>query len=166
MGNATDPLELVSRFAAGDRSPEVLGWLQSGLAVWAWAGGAVSLERALKLPNTPGRVRRLQRDFWLRKVADLMGEPTPWLASVAAARELDQFLSRGPWSAWRDLAAPPDGASALRSALFWLAKSNLGRSTTAEHMSRILGHFFIEKCRTDAATIRQADSANDTLERT
>lgn len=153
MTSTADPLALATRFASGDRSKEVLDALQAGFVTWARAGGTLSLERALRLPTTPGRARRLQRDFWLRKVADLMGEPTPWLASVAVVRELDQFLTRGPWRVWRDLSAPPTEASELRTALFWLAKSNGGRSITPRQVSRIVGHFLIEKCRSESATI-------------
>lgn len=139
---AVDPLELVSRFAAGDTSSEVLQHMQGGFSAWVRAGATVPLERCLKLPNTPKRARLLQRDHWLCEVVRLLDEGSTWAASVAVARELDVFLTRGPWRVWQDLSAPPDEASSLRAALFYLAKANGGRSITPRHVSRRVGHIF------------------------
>lgn len=136
------PLDLVSRFAAGDTSSEVMQHMRGGFSAWVRAGATVPLERCLKLPNTPKRARLLQRDHWLCEVVRLLNEASAWAASVAVARELDVFLTRGPWRVWQDLDAPPTEASELRTALFHLAKANGGRSLTPRHVSRRVGHIF------------------------
>lgn len=142
VGSDPDPFELVSRFAAGDTSSEVLKHVCGGFKAWIRAGTAVPLERCLKLPNTPKRAARLQRDHWLCEVVRLQGKLTSWAASVALATELDLFLSRGPWRVWQDMNEPPADASELRSALFHLAKANSGRTLTARQVSRRIGHIF------------------------
>jgi hypothetical protein len=139
---AADPLDLVSRFAAGDTSNEVLQHVRGGFSAWVRAGAAVPLERCLRLPNTPKRARRLQRDHWLCEAANALKDASAWATSVAVSRELGDFLTRGPWRVWQDLDTPPSEASTLRTALFHLAKANGGRSITPRHVNRLIGHIF------------------------
>lgn len=158
MTSAAAPLDLVSRFAAGDRSPEVLNSLQAGFSTWVRADCAVPLERCLRLPNTPGKARRVRRNFWLRTAAGLLREPSDWATAVSVSRELDTFLTRGPWRVWQDLDAPPDGASELRAALFHVGKTNHGRALTARQVNNILGSFFTEKFQSESATITSSQT--------
>lgn len=87
-------------------------------------------------------MRKLRRDRWLLSLAQLVEGGTAWARSVAASKALDDFLSRGSWHAWRDQEDPPPGTSALREALFRVARNNAGRGLSAKQVCRVVGHFF------------------------
>ncbi len=145
--SARGAIDLAAEVAAGALDSEAHKWLCDGFAAWVRAEGAVPLERCLHLPSTPRRARLIKRNFWLIEAARALGGANSWSVSVALAAELGDFLSRGAWRTWKDLAEPPEGASQLRTALFHVAKANDGKSLTPRHVSRCIGHVFERKCR-------------------
>ncbi len=137
-----NPMDLAWRVAAGQFNESVLDTLQRGFAAFVDAGGAVPLERCLRLPRSNARFRLAQRDRWLVEVARSIGGITSWARSAAVSNELDTFLARGAWRAWRDMQDPPAGTSNLRVALFYTAKFNDGKGLSTKQVSRIVGHLF------------------------
>lgn len=134
------------RFATGSEDPDVLAWARSGFAAYLRARSSVPLERCLRLPSTEAQFTRILRDYWLIQAARALDEGYTWTAAVHLSAELSEFLSRGPWRAWRALDEPPDGASALRLALFWVAKHGGDAGLNARTVHRKLRQFSDEKC--------------------
>jgi hypothetical protein len=58
------------------------------------------------------------------------------------AKHYQVFLTRGTWHVWRDSSEPPEGASALRAALFRVARAHNGRSLGHKQIRRIVGHIW------------------------
>lgn len=141
-GIETNPMELALRVAAGHFNEAVLDRLRIGFATFVDAGGAVPLERCLRLPTSTRLFRLTQRDRWLIEVARATDGAKPWTKSVAISKALQAFLTRGAWMAWRDLQDPPAGTSSLRVALFYTAKFNEGKGLSARQVNRIVGHAF------------------------
>jgi hypothetical protein len=132
-----DPFGTALRFAAG--SVYDLDSVRQGFQAWFRSGGAISLERCLGLPTTPGQLRRARRDSWLRVASQcLFSDGSAYERATELAHELDVFLSRGGWAQWQALATPPPTASALRQALWQVATLNDGKSLSAKHVHRIL----------------------------
>lgn len=149
----------VTAGVCGDREQQ---WLINGLATWYRAKGAVSLQRCLGLPPSWRKVAQAERDHYVRMAAgELLGEGRQSVRQVCAGlvAELDKFMTRGAWPAWKGLDEPPPGTSRLRAALFHVARLNDGRSITARHVARILGETGVrrdcpEKCRGVPRTMR------------
>lgn len=137
-GPAADPFELIERFATGVADFDSLQWLQRGLQAWIRCEGSVPIERCLHLPRTGKQLRRLRRDQAIRDAGRLLDAPTAYALAQEIAKELDQFIERGPWRHWRELGAPPDQHSKLRAALFTVAKCNEGESLSVKQLQRIL----------------------------
>lgn len=138
----TNPMDLALRIAAGQFNETVHDTLRRGFAAFIDAGGAVPLERCLRLPVSTAAFRLTQRDRWLAEVAQSTEGATSWAKSVAISKELQAFLTRGPWLSWLDLQDPPAGTSSLRVALFYTAKYNNGKGLSAKQVNRIVGHVF------------------------
>lgn len=151
------PALLAARIASGDCDAEAMQWLTRGLRNWITAGGAMPLERCLRLPNTPARMRRLQRDHWLRRAAREIDADGPWRGACALKAELDTFMSRGGWLAWRDGDAPPEGTSRLREALFYAVKLNDGEDLSLRAIQEIVGSVFRQKVRTVTPTLKSSE---------
>ena len=130
-------MHLLVLAANGKWTPEVRAWLQSALAALINAGGAVPLERCLRLPMTPAKWRQLMRNYWLLNAIEASGQESLWMACVEVSDALAAFLSRGPWHAWRSLQDPPAGTPVFRSALFYVAKHNGGEPLSPRHVYRI-----------------------------
>lgn len=137
-----DPMEMLGLVAAGSFDARTLAWVQRGMAAYMRAGGEVQFERCFHLPNTFARRRLMQRNVWLAEAAKHVSCTSSWLGAVALVDELNTFLSRGLWNAWRDLPQPPEGASELRTALYHVAKANDGKSLSVKQVHRIAGHVF------------------------
>lgn len=131
-------IEFASRIAAGQADGSALRWAQRGFAAFVRAGGAVPLERCLGLPRSERGVRMMRRNYWLAEAAKQLRSQSLWLCANDLAEELDRYLSRGPWGACRHLSEPPEGTSALRSALFHVAVANEGKSLSAKQIHRVL----------------------------
>jgi hypothetical protein len=159
MQPGQSPIDHAARLAAGQADPDALLWLQQGLAEWIREDGAMRLERCLRLPTTPARLRLLQRDFWLFEAARALECASSWHGAVQLAGELATFISRGPWRIWRNQPAPPDEASKLRRALFHVARLRGGRTLSEKQVYRIVGHVFQQKCPAPASIIAGVDGA-------
>lgn len=133
-------IECAANLAAGGADPTTLHWVQKGFAAWAASGGDIPLERCLRLPATPTRRRLMRRNLWILVASNLVEGPEGWANATQLAAELERFLSRGPWLAWRDLSNPPLDASDLRTALFHVAKTNNGESLSPKQIHRLLRH--------------------------
>lgn len=138
----TDPMDLAWCVAAGQFNESVHDTLQRGFAAFVNAGGAVPLERCLRLPRSNARFRRAQRDLWLIQVARSVDGATSWARSAAVSKELDTFLACGAWRSWRDMQDPPAGTSNLRVALFYTAKFNDDKGLSTKQVNRVVGHLF------------------------
>lgn len=136
----TNSMNLAWLVAAGQFDESVRGVLRRGFAAFIDAGGAVPLERCLRLPVSAKRFRRMQRDQWLTEVVRSTDGGTPWARYVGASAALDAFLSRGQWRAWCDVQDPPAGTSNLRVALFYTAKFNDGEGLSPKQIERRVGH--------------------------
>lgn len=118
----------------------------AAVAEWVIRGVGAHLERGIALETSLGlgggsAGRRRARTRWqqsarnahLRRAHSLREGATPWMRSVALEREITRFLGI-LWPHWRDLDAPPDGASKLRRCL-WHARrlGNLPGTARALH---------------------------------
>lgn len=120
-------IEFASRLAAGGADPSTLQWVQAGMAAWVRAGGEIPLERCLHLPRSPTSRRKMKRVEWVQIAANQLDAKTDWGICTGLAAELNQFLSRGPWFAWKNMKNPPAEASNLRTALFHIAQMSDGK---------------------------------------
>lgn len=130
---------LLEILAAGDPTPDALQTLWRASQEWLASAGAVPLERYLHLPTTPSAVRKASRNLWIKRAAELIA---PGVNVFNQAPQLEEelriFISRGQWPIWRKAKEPPQDASALRRALFYIAKYNEGKSISVRHISRII----------------------------
>jgi hypothetical protein len=127
-----------ARLIAGIGTPADVEWMLERLATWARAGGVVSLERIMRLPQSPKAHLRLQRNRWLCEAVKYVKTPTSRGVAQALCDALNEFLSSGIWLAWRKLQEPPQDASALRRALFHVAKCNGGAPISVKTINRVM----------------------------
>lgn len=136
---SASPDALAARLAGGIADAEVIDWWRRGWTAYLNAQGELPLERCLQMAGTTAtRMRLLARNNWLAIAAAQLAPTTPWFTAVELAEELDKFVERGPWAAWRELSSPPTDASQLRTALFHVARALNGRSMSARQIHRIL----------------------------
>jgi hypothetical protein len=113
-----EEFERAHRVASGQIGAADLDWLSRGFAAFLANGGALPLERCLRLPWKDGELRRACRDYWLRRAWNLLdGELSPWRRSAALAGVVRGFSSR-QWTRWRGLQAAPSDATEIEAALF------------------------------------------------
>ena len=112
--------------------------IRSGFSAWALCGGEVSLERCLHFPNTPNRVRLVQRNAWIRRAASLMKCRSSHAAAAALEAELFRFVTRGRWAQLQDLKAPPEGLATLTVCLFHIARLNEGETLSSKQIHRVI----------------------------
>lgn len=129
---------LLDALAADQRSQEAADALWLAARMWLETGGAVTMNRFLRLPATGAQLKKATRNRWLRKAADTLAEPSPFNRACELERELDTFISRGPWLTWRDLSHAPEGCSDLRRCLFYVAKFNDGKGLTGRTIYQAL----------------------------
>ncbi len=123
---ARAPFVLAQSVIAGQFDPDVVAWLQEAFRQRERQQGALPLERYLKLPTIKA-MRRQRRDYWLSQAALLVCAQHETARCETVASELQRFMTRGPWAAWkRDGAAPAD-ASELQRCLFEAAANHDGR---------------------------------------
>jgi hypothetical protein len=127
-----------ARLIAGIGTSGDIAWMLERLATWARAGGIVSLERIMRLPQSPKAHLRLQRNRWLCEAAKYVKAPTSRGIAHALCDALNEFLSSGMWLAWRKLQEPPQDASALRRALFHVARCNGGAPISVKTINRVM----------------------------
>lgn len=148
-----EPHDLVARLAAGECDAEVMRWLVPGMSAWVRARGAVRMEQCLRLPTTAARQRRTERDYWLMQAAREIPAAGPWRGACALKVELDVFLTRGGWLAWRNDDAPPPGSSRQRTALFFAMRAADGVSLSERALFDICRSVWAEKLRAPAPTL-------------
>ncbi len=132
---------LIEALANDTPTDAALHALWRAARTWLATGGAVPLERCARLPNTPGALRNEARNLWIRRAADLIapGE-APFTQAQHLGDELTAFIAHGAWCAWRDAPAPPEVASDLRKALFYVAKYNAGVVLSVRHIARVIAN--------------------------
>lgn len=131
-------MAMVQRINRGNVDQEVIAWLIHAVQTWSRARGAVSMDRCMRLPPTPGQVRLFERDYWLLKAVEGMEGATLWERCRELSRQLAEFASRGPWRRWRDLQDPPRDATGLQVSLFYVAKSHGGQGLSTKQIHRRL----------------------------
>jgi hypothetical protein len=113
-----DVFERAQRVASGQLDSEDVRWLRKGFSAFLAGGGAVALERCLRLPRHDGALRRACRDHWLRSAWHLLRPGlSPWRRSELLADAVRAFAA-GPWQQWQKLPDAPRHASDLDAALF------------------------------------------------
>jgi hypothetical protein len=134
----TDPLAALAAVVADDWDESCMRWARAGMATWLRAGGRIPLERCLRLPKTPAKLRQAIRDSHLRQAASLIDASTPYARARALEREIAAFM-RCAWPAWRECSSPPPGTSRLREALFHALKAGDEAALSARQLATILG---------------------------
>lgn len=141
-----DRMELVARFASGDADEADIRRVQAAVAAWLKESGKIPLERYLQLPTTPAKMSQMRRNLSLADAARQIDCKSIWDGCLKLSEELHTFISRGQWLSWRRRDTPPEEASRLRGALFYVAKFNDGDTLSAKQIWRAVGHIFAKKC--------------------
>lgn len=118
---------LLEALTTGRMSREVVDSIFLAVRSYVQNNGEIPMHRFLALPATGPKMRLASRNIWLRKAANLLPDDLLCPKAMALHLEYEKFLSRGQWLSWRELSAPPDEASQLRKALFYVAKYNQGK---------------------------------------
>lgn len=135
-----EELERAQRVASGQISAEDLDWLSKGFSAFLANGGALQLERCLRLPWKDGALRRACRDYWLRRAWKLAApELSPWRRSEVLAGLVRTFASR-QWVRWRSLQSAPASTGELEAALFYAFRSCERIPGTAMQLHNIAHH--------------------------
>lgn len=135
-----EELGRAQRVATGQFIAEDLDWLSKGFNAFLANGGALSLERCLRLPWKDGGLRRACRDYWLRRAWNsLGGQISPWRRSEALAAAIRNFASR-QWPRWRARQEVPAGTAELDAALFQAFRACERMPLTAMQLHNIAHH--------------------------
>jgi hypothetical protein len=135
-----EEFERAQRVACGQIGAQDLDWLSKGFAAFLANGGALPLERCLRLPWKDGALRRACRDYWLRRAWKLVGgELSPWRRSELLSTTVRGFSCR-QWARWRGLQAPPAEAAELETALFHAFRACDRVPATAMQLHNIAHH--------------------------
>lgn len=135
-----EELERAQRVANGQIGAKDLDWLSKGFSAFLANGGALPLERCLRLPLKDGALRRACRDYWLRTAWKMLdGELSPWCRSEILAAAVRNFASR-QWVRWRALSAAPAEAVELETALFHAFRACERIPATAMQLHNIAHH--------------------------
>lgn len=140
--SANEAMAMAVRFRSGKPTANDLDCMARAMQAWMSGKGDVSLERCLRLPNTPESFRSMERDHWLCEAAKHFKTLGSWPASIKLADEWAAFISHGPWRLWRDDCDPPADASSLSRCLFYATRCNRGRSVGERQVNRIIRHTF------------------------
>jgi hypothetical protein len=135
-----EEFERAYRVASGQIGAQDLDWLSKGFAAFLANGGALPLERCLRLPWKDGELRRACRDYWLRRAWMLLdGGLSPWRRSEMLATTVRAFASR-QWARWRGLQAPPSEATEIEIALFQAFRASDRVPATGMQIHNIAHH--------------------------
>lgn len=136
------PMEYAAQFASRRPSPEALAWAFDGFEAHLNAQGDVSPARCLRMPTTPSKLRRMQRDMLIAEAAAFMEAGGLWGRCTALSTAMNDFLTRGSWLLWRHGNAPPPGTSRFRAVLFFIAKTPPpGKGLSAISVDRSIKNF-------------------------
>ncbi len=135
-----EEFERAQRVASGQIGAQDLDWLSKGFSAFLANGGALPLERCLRLPWKDGALRRASRDYWLRRAWKLVGcDLSPWQRSELLAATVRSFSAR-QWIRWRTLQALPADAPEIDAALFHAFRACERIPTTAMQLHNIAHH--------------------------
>jgi hypothetical protein len=157
-GHVRRPHERAERIAAGLADLDDQAWIARGLKAWLSADGSVSLERCLRLPDSPKQLCMGRRDAALCAAAREIKAAGPWDGSQQLREELERYATRGGWLTWRDVGELPPGGSEIRRQLHQVLRFNGGVVLGARQIQRIAGHVWAEKCQAQTRTV---DASND-----
>ena len=129
---------LLEDIASDRRSQAAQDSLWLAAQSWLACGGRVSMNRFLALPATGPKLTQATRNYWIRRAAAMLPGDGPYPRAQNLHHELLTFATRGAWRSWRELAAPPEDASELRAALFWVLKHNDGDTLSERQIYRAL----------------------------
>lgn len=118
---------LLESIASGKLTEAVVASLFLASQNWLAHGGRVSMERYLRLPTTGPQLTRASRNLWLRRASKLIQAEGRFLKAGELHRELNTFVTRSAWQTWKNLVRPPEDASELRKALFYVVKFSSGK---------------------------------------
>ena len=135
-----EEFERAQRVASGQIGAQDLDWLSKGFAAFLANGGALPLERCLRLPWKDGALRRACRDYWLRRAWKLAGgDLSPWRRSEVLASAVRSFSGR-QWVRWRSLQAVPAEAGEVEAALYYAFRACERIPATAMQLHNIAHH--------------------------
>jgi len=132
-------MELPSTLAKAGRMTD--GW-KLGMALRDYRDGT-PLEAALGLRGGPRTAlvqsRYTERNRALFEAWLAIPEPdlSPWGRSVRLEQEVQRFAQM-MWPVWRDMSCPPEGASAMRAALWEAFRTGLKIPGTARQLDAIV----------------------------
>ena len=135
-----EELERAHRVASGCAEPDDLRWLSKGFSAFLTGGGSLPLERCLRLARSESTLRRVRRDYWLRRAWRLLNDRlSPWRRSEALALAVGEFESR-KWLRWKTLEVVPDRANEIEVALFNAFRTHERVPRTAMQLHNIACH--------------------------
>jgi len=135
-----EELERAHRVASGCAEPDDLRWLSKGFSAFLTGGGSLPLERCLRLARSESTLRRVRRDYWLRRAWRLLNDRlSPWRRSEALALAVGEFESR-KWLRWKTLEVVPDRANEIEVALFNAFRTHERIPRTAMQLHNIARH--------------------------
>ncbi|HXI38009.1 MAG TPA: hypothetical protein VNH80_13955 [Burkholderiales bacterium] len=135
-----EEFERAQRVASGQIGAQDLEWLSKGFTAFLANGGALPLERCLRLPWKDGALRRACRDYWLRRAWKLVGSNlSSWRRSEVLASTVRNFSTR-QWVRWRTLQTVPAEASDVEAALFRAFRACDRIPSTAMQIHNIAHH--------------------------
>ena len=135
-----EEFERAQRVASGQIGAQDLDWLSKGFAAFLANGGALPLERCLRLPWKDGALRRACRDYWLRRAWKIVAaDLSPWRRSEMLAVAVRGFSSR-QWTRWRGLQSAPGEATEVEAALFRAFRACDRVPSTAMQLHNIAHH--------------------------
>lgn len=132
---------LLNALVLNRRSAAAVDALWLAAQLWLANGGAIPINRYLKLPATRQQLMNASRNLWIVRAAALVPEIGAFQKAGRIALELSNFVSRGQWSTWKSLDSPPSDASELRVALFGVMKFSSKNDPIEERqIYRVLTH--------------------------
>ena len=130
---------LFEQVLGGAISAEGLMWLSQAFKQFDRCDGVISLERCLRLATHQQRARE-RRDYWLRDAASRMQLPRGSAAlRCALAKDLNEFITRGPWARVAARSDPPIEFSPFPRALWHVAKAMEGQGRVAVLSEKQIG---------------------------
>jgi hypothetical protein len=150
-----DGFDLLERATAGD-SAAVAAVLRD-IERWVEDCTDTPLQQYLHLPVDAAARNRHRRNKALMQAAREISAESQSAGALRLKHELDIFLTRGPWFAWRDDGAPPEDATPLRRALFYVVKFNDGQDISYRHLRRLVGQTWAVQWPTIRTTMNASD---------
>lgn len=97
--------------------PDALAVLRAAAETWLRAGGTISFDRLLRLPNAR-QLRRQTRDFAIDQCLRLVGGANEHQRAVQLHKLLRDMAARDTWHRWREQGGAPAAADELHKRAF------------------------------------------------